>query len=109
MIAHFSLEILALSYSHHRMVCSEKVKEITAPQLESFEEYQTVTSNLVSLFGNLPLEEALKICRDYKINYLVVKDTDAILKNPDGWVWKFPIVASNEHARAVKIFDVLPE
>ncbi len=109
LLSQFPLEVLALSYSHHRMVCSEKVKEITGPQLESFEEYQTVASDVVSLFDAIPAEDALKICRKYKINYLVVKDTDKIWKNPDGWIWKFPVIAQNAHARAVQVIALPPE
>jgi hypothetical protein len=101
----FPVEMFALLYSHRQVVCTEIADLSIGPELPDVAEYRAVCENVASLFNHAQLTDAINICRRYKINVLVVKDTDKVWSDRSAWVWKFPIIAENAHVRAFLIRD----
>jgi hypothetical protein len=42
-----------------------------------------------------------EVCRDFKINVMLVDDTDLVWNDPDSWVWTRAPLAANQHVRAL--------
>jgi hypothetical protein len=66
--------------------------------------YKAVSSSIAPLFADSPaVDEVLvhKVCKEFGISALVVKDTDPIWKNPEGWVWKDKPLFGNNVARVM--------
>lgn len=66
--------------------------------------YKAVASSIAPLFADPPaVDEGLvqKVCKQFGISALVVKDTDPIWKNPEGWVWKEKPLFGNDVARVL--------
>lgn len=66
--------------------------------------YNAVSSSIAPLFADSPaVDKALvdKVCKQFGISALVVKDTDPIWKNSEGWVWKDEPLFGNGVARVM--------
>ncbi len=97
----FIIEPYYSYYSHHQAVASDDHHGSLAGPGPA--EYKVVADEIKKLFTDIPLQDAIDICRRYKINVLVVKDLDPIWSNKSAWIWKFPVIAANPLACAVQI------
>ncbi len=96
------VDIFANLYSHRQVVLTAKAPASNSKTADS-DQYAYVNDQLTRLYMDPPLSEAIAICHQLKINALLVKDTDKLFYNKSAWVWKFPIIAENAHARAFLI------
>jgi len=49
--------------------------------------------------GGVQANEVDSVCRQLSIDALVVKDTDRVWRDRDGWVWKKAPYIANDYAR----------
>ena len=54
-----------------------------------------------SIFQGATAEEALTTCREYGIQYLVVRIYDPAWKDKSGWVWTLKPVVQDDEFRAL--------
>ncbi len=97
----FACEPFFSYYSHRQVVASDdQVGTNFGPRPN---DYFKVAREVSYLYENPPLDRAIKICHQYKINVIVIKNTDNIWSNKAGWIYKFPVVAKNDYACAFQI------
>lgn len=89
-------------YSHRQVVLTPLDPTAISDLPNSYQYWQT-TDPLNRLFMNLPVREAVRICRRLRITALLVRDSDKLFYNRSAWVTKFPVIAANEHVRVFRI------
>jgi hypothetical protein len=108
-----AIELFAALYSHRQVVCTEPVRTQAMGGTENIgcgqdpEEYVRTVEQVSGLFDSPTAPEAEAICQRYKIDVLLVKDTDKLWSDRSSWVWKFPVIAENKHARAFLVRTAL--
>ncbi len=88
-------------YSHHQAAASDYLYGLNMGG--DHQQYLQVAKEVTTLFNNPTTAEALNICRRYKIDVIVITDTDPIWSIKSAWIWKLPVFAANSRARAYLI------
>jgi hypothetical protein len=90
-------------YSHHQAAASDYLYGLTMGG--DRKKYFEVAKEITRLFKNLSATEASKICRRYKIDVIVVSETDPIWSMKSSWIWKVPAIAACKHVRAYLVTE----
>lgn len=88
-------------YSHHQAAASDYLYGLTMGG--DHQQYLQVAKEITRLFDNPSTVEAINICRRYKIDVVVVTDTDPVWSVKSAWIWKLPLLATSDRARAYLI------
>lgn len=100
------LDVYSSLYAHRQCVCEEDIKGIaTVPDQQ---EYRAVIKDLDQLFDGVGYAQAQQIIEQYKIDVVIVKDSDPVWHATNAWTDNFPIVSQNEHARAYLVNKLRP-